>query len=196
MRSNQSVLGALALAALIAAAGCKKESERAAEVRPETGAPTVPPASEPLPAPMPNEGAAQVGAAPPAGETGDVHPFQPVAGQGNARGNLVVRPDAVHPDSLELVARLDGLAPGAHAWHIYAAPCGQQDAPVLVPLSPAGGRPGAGRDLRADRKGTVYDSVSVPAAPLRTGRPPAGASVRVHARAGADHGPTVACASL
>jgi hypothetical protein len=119
-----------------------------------------------------------------------------VVGEGNARGNLVVRPDTVHPDSLKLVASLDGLAPGAHAWHIHAGPCGQEGAPVLVPLSPAGGKPGLGHDLHAGEHGSVYDSASVPAAPLRANRPSSGASVRVHARGGANPGPPVACASL
>ncbi|MBX6363685.1 MAG: CHRD domain-containing protein [Gemmatimonadetes bacterium] len=196
MRSNRAVLAAVALAAALGPAGCERESERAAEVKPETGAPTIPPASEPLPAPMPEAGGARVGATPPPGQTGEVHRFEPAAGQTGVRGTLVVRPDSLHPDSLKLVASLDGLTPGAHAWHIHAGPCGQEAAPVRVPLSPAGGKPGLGRDLRADHAGTIYDSLTVPAAAVRTNRPPGGQSIRVHARGGADHGPTVACAPL
>lgn len=99
-------------------------------------------------------------------------------------------------DSFLLHVRVNGLTEGGHAWHIHSGPCGQK-APVVVPFTPTASQQGLAQPLTPGAGGAAEQTVSVPnsmlsAAQLRDGE----YSVHVHVDPGADHGPTVACATL
>jgi len=99
-------------------------------------------------------------------------------------------------ERLRLEARVEGLEPGPHDWHIHAGPCGEHVG-VELPLTPLADLPGWAAPLEADADGVAEGSVELAASDLSLvevrERP---LSVRVYRGAGADPGPVVACAEL
>lgn len=123
--------------------------------------------------------------------------FAPPAGaSSDARGTLrlLVPVQDLADEDLRLRVELAGLSPGTHAWHVHAGPCGTE-APVEIPLSAGESGEGITEALMAGDDGTVTEEIAVP--PLNALWVRAGSySVRVHERAGSDHGRVVACATL
>lgn len=120
----------------------------------------------------------------------------PEGSDSQARGTLrlLVPVREAEDDDMRLRVELAGLTPGEHAWHIHAGPCGV-DAPIEIPLSAPEGEESLAEPLTAGEDGTVVTEVAVP--PLDQRWVEAGSySVHVHRSTGAEHGPTVACATL
>ena len=97
-------------------------------------------------------------------------------------------------EPLELVVRGRGLAPGEHAWHVHTGPCGT-DGPVRIPLSETAQDEGITGPLDVNDQGEFDETVEVPAL-NRTMVGTQGHSLHIHRNPGANHGPTVACATI
>lgn len=93
-----------------------------------------------------------------------------------------------------LAIDVEGLSPGAHAWHIHDGPCGTE-APVIIPLSGTADAEATAGPLVVADDGTA--STEVPVDDLENLMLGEGNySLHVHEKAGVEHGPTVACATL
>ena len=136
---------------------------------------------------------------------------EPEGATGDIDGNFELTPDPSGGATLNV--ELEGLTPGEHAWHIHQAECGT-DGPVVIAFTPTPDMqpvPGA-LPLIAGEDGRVTAGLVIPQSELdklqgspmdETGQPRDMAgdterkfSIHVHQQAGADHGPTVACANL
>jgi Cu/Zn superoxide dismutase len=97
-------------------------------------------------------------------------------------------------DPLELVVRGTGLQPGEHGWHVHSGPCGTSG-PVRIPLSETPDADGITGPIDANDDGEFEEAVEVP----ELNRTMVGTqehSLHIHRNAGANHGPTVACATI
>ena len=97
-------------------------------------------------------------------------------------------------DPLELVVRGTGLAPGDHGWHVHSGPCGTSG-PVRIPLSETAEADGITGPIDVGDAGEFEETVEVP----ELNRTMVGTrehSLHIHRNAGANHGPTVACATI
>jgi Cu/Zn superoxide dismutase len=106
--------------------------------------------------------------------------------------SIVASDDADEP--LEIVVHGTGLAPGEHGWHVHSGPCGT-DGPVRIPLSETADADGITGPVDVDDDGEFEESVEVP----ELNRTMVGTrehSLHIHRNAGANHGPTVACATI
>jgi Cu/Zn superoxide dismutase len=97
-------------------------------------------------------------------------------------------------EPLELVVRGRGLAPGEHSWHVHTGPCGT-DGPVRIPLSETAEEEGITGPLEVNDQGEFDETVEVPEL-NRTMVGTQGHSLHIHRNPGANHGPTVACATI
>jgi Cu/Zn superoxide dismutase len=97
-------------------------------------------------------------------------------------------------EPLELVVRGTGLAPGEHGWHVHSGPCGTSG-PVRIPLSETAEADGITGPLDANDEGEFEQTVEVPEL-NRTMVGTQAHSLHIHRNAGANHGPTVACATI
>lgn len=97
-------------------------------------------------------------------------------------------------DPLELVVRGTGLPPGEHGWHVHSGPCGSSG-PVRIPLSETANADGITGPIDANDEGEFDQTVEVPEL-NRTMVGTQGHSLHIHRNAGANHGPTVACATI
>jgi Cu/Zn superoxide dismutase len=97
-------------------------------------------------------------------------------------------------EPLELVVRGRGLAPGEHSWHVHTGPCGT-DGPVRIPLSETATDDGITGPLEVNDQGEFDETVEVPEL-NRTMVGTQGHSLHIHRNPGANHGPTVACATI
>ncbi len=124
--------------------------------------------------------------------------FQPTpAAQGQIHGTLQILAQGVEqPQPVHLQARLEGLSPGPHAWHIHRGVCGQ-GGPVVVPFTVTQDQPGIAEPLIAGLDGVAEQTVFLPPGTLlRHELMGGGYSVHVHQGSGVDHGPTIACADF
>lgn len=113
----------------------------------------------------------------------------------SVRGSVEMFRDA--PDTFLLTVMLQGVPAGEHAWHIHRGKCDASNAPVAVALSQAGDEPALTGPLTAAADSTVNGTVAIPASEITSEQLRSGDySLRVHSRAGPDHGPTIACADL
>ncbi|MGE0158110.1 MAG: CHRD domain-containing protein [Gemmatimonadales bacterium] len=97
-------------------------------------------------------------------------------------------------EPLEIVVMGTGLPPGTHAWHVHTGPCGT-DGPVRIPLSETPEAEGITGPIEADDQGEFEEAVEVP----ELNRTMVGTrehSLHIHRNGGANHGPTVACATI
>jgi len=95
---------------------------------------------------------------------------------------------------LRLVVHARGLPSGPHAWHIHQGPCSSSGDVVLALPATADSDGHAGPIFVPDN-GVVDLAVAVPELQATM----VGArehSVHIHADAGEDHGPTIACATI
>ena len=100
------------------------------------------------------------------------------------------------PDGVYLYARVTGLTPGPHAWHIHAGPCSEVGR-IIVPFTATEDTAGIAGPLVADSSGAAEQTVYVPLNLLSRQRMEVRAySVRVHVGSGIDFGPSRACARL
>lgn len=128
----------------------------------------------------------------------ETHPFQAApAAEGPIGGQLqLMIPPTGQPEGLHVRARVEGLSPGPHAWHVHSGPCGEE-APVVVAFTPTAEREGIDQPLVAGPDGVAEETAFIPEEVLaRRDIEVAGYSVHVHRAAGVEHGPTVACAPL
>lgn len=105
----------------------------------------------------------------------------------------VVASDDVE-EPLELVVRGAGLPPGDHAWHVHTGPCGTAG-PVRIALSETAEADGITGPIDVDDQGEFEETVEVPEL-NRTMVGTQAHSLHIHRNAGANHGPTVACATI
>jgi Cu/Zn superoxide dismutase len=111
-------------------------------------------------------------------------------------GTLTVFEPAQGNGDFRLRVHVQGIGEGEHAWHIHAAPCGQEG-PVVVPFTETEDGPGLAQPLRPGEDGVAEATVTVPADKLQLDQFRNGDySLHVHQKGGVDHGPTVACANL
>ena len=106
---------------------------------------------------------------------------------------MVVATDDVE-EPLELIVRGTGLAPGEHGWHVHSGPCGTSG-PVRIPLSETAEAEGITGPIDVDDEGEFEEAVEVP----ELNRTMVGTqqhSLHIHRNPGANHGPTVACATI
>jgi Cu/Zn superoxide dismutase len=169
---------ALLLAALVAVSACAEDSDVEDDVVPGTEA------AQPQPAPVPS--------------TDDILDADFKAeGGSEVTGEVDILPAADATSSFRVRVNLDKVPAGEHAWHIHNGACGAPDAPVVVPFSSEGDKPGIASNLVAATDGKVTTEVAVPSASLTLESLRSGNySLHVHQKAGADHGPTNACADL
>jgi hypothetical protein len=106
--------------------------------------------------------------------------------------SVVAGDDADEP--LELIVRGTGLAPGEHGWHVHSGPCGTSG-PVRIPLSETAEADGITGPIDANDEGEFEQTVEVPEL-NRTMVGTQAHSLHIHRNAGANHGPTVACATI
>jgi Cu/Zn superoxide dismutase len=97
-------------------------------------------------------------------------------------------------EPLELVVRGSGLPPGEHAWHVHTGPCGT-DGPVRIPISETATAEGTSGPLEVNAQGEFDEAVEIPEL-NRTMVGTQGHSLHIHRNPGANHGPTVACATI
>jgi hypothetical protein len=97
-------------------------------------------------------------------------------------------------EPLELVVKGTGLPPGDHAWHVHTGPCGTSG-PVRIPLSETAEAEGITGPIDVDDQGAFEESVEVPEL-NRTMIGTQAHSLHIHQNPGANHGPTVACATI
>jgi Cu/Zn superoxide dismutase len=110
----------------------------------------------------------------------------------NGEVAVVAGDDVEEP--LELVVRGTGLAPGEHGWHVHSGPCGTSG-PVRIPLSETAEADGITGPIDVSDEGEFEQTVEVP----ELNRTMVGTrehSLHIHRNAGANHGPTVACATI
>lgn len=187
------------VASMASLAVCGPHEHDEAETRPAEEVPAA--------APSPDSPAAGSDTAAVASGAERTIPFQP-APQAETSGTVKI--SETQTRGLVIGVNLTGLAEGEHAWHIRRAPCGV-DGPIVVAISPAADQAGVlGEPLPADADGSVAGSVTIPASqvppelrdavlPHDPADPRSHAvplSLQVHARAGDDPGPIVACADL
>ena len=145
---------------------------------------------------------------PPAGQTAmeaaggmeilKANPFQAApAAEGSIGGHVqLMVPPVGEPAGLHLRARVEGLSPGPHAWHIHSGRCGQ-GAPVVVAFTPTQEMAGIDQPLVPGPDRVAEETAFVPESMLTRKDLQGGEySVHVHRAGGVDHGPTVACAEL
>jgi hypothetical protein len=164
----------LVMAALTA---CQAETD---ETMPED----TPPATEPAAAP----------AAPPAAlMSSDIQP----EGGSSVAGRVEILPSADAANAFRVSVNLQGVPQGDHAWHIHQGACGAKDTPVVVPFTEDKDKPAIDSPITAGADGAVTRDVSVPANLLTIDQLRSGDySLHVHQKAGTDHGPSIACATL
>jgi Cu/Zn superoxide dismutase len=124
--------------------------------------------------------------------------FEPGEGAGERAisGTVTVLEGEEPTGGYRLAVEIEGLTPGEHAWHIHNAPCGKQG-PVVVPFTATESEEGLAQALDAGEGGMAEAEVTVPSERLSLDELKSGEySLHVHQNAGADHGPTVACADL
>jgi len=97
-------------------------------------------------------------------------------------------------EPLELVVRGRGLTPGEHGWHVHAGPCSTPGA-VAVPLSETATEDGITGPLDVNDDGEFEETVEVPDL-SRTMVGSQSHSLHIHRNPGAEHGATVACATI
>lgn len=113
----------------------------------------------------------------------------------NVSGMVDLRP-ATMGEGMTLEAQLQGLPPGEHAWHIHAAPCGEQG-PVVVAFTETETMQGIGQPLSVGDDGSAQQSVDIPQSAMQTlNFENQQYSIHVHENPGVDHGATIACADL
>lgn len=119
--------------------------------------------------------------------------FEPANGT-KATGTLVItdRPDG----AAAITVDIDGLSPGAHAWHVHNAPCGSAGQ-VVLPFTDIASQKGIAEPLVANDQGHASGTVTItaeqlPPAALKNGK----YSIHIHKGAGTDPGETVACVTL
>jgi len=110
----------------------------------------------------------------------------------NGEVSVVASEDADEP--LELVVRGRGLPPGEHGWHVHAGPCGTSG-PVNIALSETAEEDGITGPIDVNDNGEFEESVEVPEL-NRTMVGTQAHSLHIHRNPGANHGPTVACATI
>lgn len=128
----------------------------------------------------------------------ETNPFQAApAAEGPVGGELqLMIPPTGEPEGLHVQARVEGLSPGPHAWHVHSGPCGEE-APVVVAFTPTAEREGIAQPLVAGPDGVAQGTAFIPEGVLaRRDVEVGGYSVHVHREGGVEHGPTVACAPL
>jgi Cu/Zn superoxide dismutase len=97
-------------------------------------------------------------------------------------------------EPLELVVRGRGLSPGEHGWHVHSGPCGTSG-PVRIALSETADAGGITGPIDVNDEGEFKETVEVP----ELNRTMVGTqehSLHIHRNPGANHGPTVACATI
>ena len=135
--------------------------------------------------------AARIGSQAPAGRVLFESDFRAGEAGGEIEGTLR---EVERNGIVELEVRVAGLSPGEHAWHIHAAPCGQQG-PVVLALSSTREMEGRAGPVTANAQGAVERTVALPGID-RSWIGAGDHSLHIHARAGLDHGQSVACADL
>jgi hypothetical protein len=187
VRRNRIVVP-LFVAASLGITACEAEPEAEVAEAPEVAD------VEPAPAVAP-EAAPTTGAA--GGEVITTANFQPGPGaEGQTVGGTVRLTTMPGTEDMQILAQVQGLSAGEHAWHIHSGPCGQK-APVVVPFTPTKEKPGLDEPIRAEAVGAAEESARIPADQLTRQQLQTGQySVHVHVQSGPDHGPTVACADL
>lgn len=165
-------LGALSLAGCVGDA--REEQPETTPPAAESSAPSVPAPSPPvLTADFTAEGGTQI--------TGTVA--------------LLEAADAATAFRVSL--NLQHVPAGPHAWHIHEGACGLRDGQVVVPFTEDKDRAAIAAPLVAGSDGIAVVDAAVPASLLTLEQLRSGDySLHVHQNAGADHGPTIACATL
>jgi Cu/Zn superoxide dismutase len=125
--------------------------------------------------------------------TAALHPADSTAAS-TVSGEVSVVASDDADDPLELVVRGTGLPPGEHGWHVHSGPCGTSG-PVRIPLSETANADGITGPIDANDDGEFEETVEVP----ELNRTMVGTqehSLHIHRNPGANHGPTVACATI
>lgn len=131
-------------------------------------------------------------------ELGDVlveSPLQ-VTAPGWAITGTVRLVDIPRRSTMQIQVEADGLTPGPHAWHIHTGSCDNIGG-IVVPFTPIGAREGIDEPLTASTEGEAAEDALIPASLLSQQQLAAGPySLNIHNAAGANPGPSVACANL
>lgn len=164
-------------AIVVLMAGCQGGGDDAADPEPAA-----------TPAPSPDA------AAPAAGGAAITSAVTGSADHSGISGQAQVTPSA---DGLTLTLNLTGAPAGPHAWHIHQAACGVSGAPIVVALSEKPNQPAVVGELQVAADGSANATANIPASmltldQLRTGD----YALHVHRTGGAEHGPSIACATL
>jgi Cu/Zn superoxide dismutase len=180
--SLAGVVTASAWLALVLAAGCQPADETPEAARNETADPEVGTVAETEPSDASHTLFTAVL------QTADTATAPAV----NGEVSIVASDDVDEP--LELIVRGRGLPPGEHGWHVHAGACGSSGA-VSIALSETAEEDGITGPLEVNDRGEFEETVEVP----ELNRTMVGMethSLHIHQNPGANHGPTVACATI
>lgn len=119
-----------------------------------------------------------------------------VAAPGWAITGTVRLVDVPRRSSMQIQVEADGLTPGPHAWHIHTGSCDNVGG-IAVPFTTIGAREGIDEPIMASAEGEAAEDALIPPSLLSQEQLAAGSySLNIHNAAGANPGPTVACANL
>ena len=112
-------------------------------------------------------------------------------------GTVDILESADPATAFRVSVNLQNAPAGDHDWHIHHGRCGLKGMPVVVPLTADKDKPALTGPLHVGSDGMTAAEVNVPAAMLTLAQLRSGDySLHVHEKTGADHGPTIACATL
>jgi hypothetical protein len=123
-------------------------------------------------------------------------PFEAEGGS-NVGGQVQVLSHDADANGFKVAVSFTGVPAGDHAWHIHQGACGAKDTPVVVPFTEDKDKAAIATPITPDASGNAMTEVSVPSSLLTvTQLRDADYSLHLHQKAGIDHGPTIACATL
>jgi hypothetical protein len=112
-------------------------------------------------------------------------------------GQVQILSSEADPNGFKVAVSFTGVPEGEHAWHIHQGACGQKDTPVVVPFTEDKDKPAISEPIVATADGNVIKEVAVPGTLLSVQQLRDGDfSLHLHQKTGADHGPTIGCATL
>ncbi len=120
--------------------------------------------------------------------------FTPGPAGANVTGTVLITGESNGDTRLEV--DLNGLAQGAHAWHVHQAGC-DADGPIVLAITDTETLKGIGAAITPDANGHATADVTIPADKLSQQQLHDGQySLHVHERDGTNPGQTVVCAPI